>query len=64
MLLVSLFNGLLGLVWLVLVVYTLYVMLTGKKTKNLNKLIWLLIIVFLPYLGVILYWIFEKKILG
>ena len=64
MLLVSFFNGLLGLVWLVLVVYTLYVMLTGKKTKNLNKLIWLLIIVFLPYLGVILYWIFEKKILG
>jgi len=64
MLLVSLFNGLLGLVWLVLVVYTLYVMLTGKKTKNLNKLIWLLIIIFLPYLGVILYWIFEKKILG
>jgi len=64
MLLVSLFNGLLGLVWFVLVVYSLYIMLTGKKTKNLNKLVWLLIILILPYLGVILYWIFEKKILG
>lgn len=64
MLLVSALNGLLGLVWFVLVVYSLYILLTGKKPKNLNKILWLILILILPYLGVILYWIFEKKILG
>ena len=58
------FNGLLGLVWLVLVIYTLYVLLTGKNPKKLSKLVWVILILILPYIGVILYWILEKKILG
>jgi len=57
-------NWLIGVVLFVLVVYTLYLLITSKKPKNLNKLVWALLIIFLPYVGVILYWIFEKKILG
>jgi len=56
-------NQILGLVWLVIVIYTLYVLIIGKKTKNLNKLIWVLLIIFLPLIGVVLYWVLEKKIL-
>lgn len=59
----NLVPGLLGLVFFVLLVYSLYLLITGKKPKNLNKIIWALIIIFLPYLGIILYWIVERKIL-
>ncbi|QMS84868.1 PLDc N-terminal domain-containing protein [Candidatus Xianfuyuplasma coldseepsis] len=63
MLLVNAFQGILGFVWFILVVYTLYVLVTGKKPKNLSKLVWAIIIILLPYVGVILYWIIEKNIL-
>lgn len=63
MLLVNAFQGILGFVWFVCVVYTLYVLVTGKKPKNLSKLVWAIIIILLPYVGVILYWIIEKNIL-
>jgi hypothetical protein len=56
-------NWLLGIVLLALVIYSLYLLITGSKTKNLNKIIWALIIIFIPYIGIILYWIFEQKIL-
>lgn len=56
-------NGILGLIWFVIVIYTLFVLLTGKKPKNLSVLIWVLLIIFLPLIGVIAYWIIEKKIL-
>lgn len=58
------FNGILGLVWLVIVIYTLYLLLVGKKPKKLSVLIWVLLIIFLPLIGVIAYWIVERKILG
>lgn len=58
------FGGILGLVFLILVIYTLYVLLTGGKPKNLNKIIWAIIIIFFPFVGIILYWIIEKKILN
>jgi membrane protein DedA with SNARE-associated domain len=56
-------NQILGLVWFAIVVYSLYVLITGKNPKNLNKLIWALIIIFIPLVGVIVYWIIERKIL-
>lgn len=59
----SFLSSILGLVWFVIVVYTLYLLITGKKTKKLNKLIWAILIIFLPLIGVILYWILEKNIL-
>ena len=55
-------NGILGLVWLVIVIYTLYLLFTGKKPKNLNVLIWALLIIFLPLIGVIAYWVIERKL--
>jgi len=48
-------NWLLGIVWFILVVYSLFLLITGKKPKNLNKLVWALLIIFIPYVGVILY---------
>lgn len=57
------FTYILGLIYFVLVIYSLYLLITGKKVKNLNKIIWALLIIFIPYVGVILYWIFEKNIL-
>ena len=55
-------NGILGFVWLVIVIYTLYLLFTGKKPKNLNVLIWALLIIFLPLIGVIAYWVIERKL--
>lgn len=56
-------SSILGLVWFVIVVYSLYLLITSKKTKKLNKLIWALLIIFIPLLGVILYWIIERNLL-
>jgi len=55
------FNYIVGVIWFLIVVYTLYLVITGKKPKNLSKLIWVILIIFLPLLGVILYWVLEKK---
>lgn len=57
-------NWILGIVFFILLVYTLYILITGPKPKNLSKLIWILIVIFLPYIGIIVYWIVEKKILS
>jgi len=38
-------------------------LITGKKPQNLNVLIWALLIIFLPVIGVVLYWIIERKVL-
>ena len=57
------FNGILGIVWLIIVIYTLFLLITGKKPKNLSVLIWVLLIIFLPLIGVLAYWIIEKKLL-
>lgn len=57
------FNGILGIVWLIIVIYTLFLLITGKKPKNLSVLIWIIIIIFLPLIGVLAYWVIEKKLL-
>ena len=58
------FNWIIGVLFFVLLVYTLYILITGPKPKNLNRLLWALIVIFLPYVGIIVYWIVEKKILS
>jgi len=55
-------NYILILVFLALLIYSLYLLIVGGKTKNLNKLIWALLIIFVPYLGIILYWVIERKL--
>lgn len=57
------FNWILGVVWLVIVIYTIYDLLTGKKPKKLNMIIWLILIIVLPLIGVILFWVLERNIL-
>lgn len=61
MLFLAALNSILSLVWFVIVVYTLYLLITAKKVKNLNKIIWALLIIFLPLIGVILFFVLEKK---
>lgn len=56
------FNYLLGLIFLGLLIYSLYVLIVGSKPKNLNKLIWALLLIFVPYLGILLYWVIERKL--
>ena len=56
-------NWILGIVWFVLVVYTLYVLFTGPKPKKFSLIVWLLLILILPLIGVILFWVLEKNIL-
>lgn len=56
------FSSILGLVWFVIVVYSLYLLITSKQTKKFNKIIWALLIIFIPIIGVLLYWILEGKI--
>jgi hypothetical protein len=46
--------GLGSVLWLILTVYVLYLILTSKADST-NKLIWVLLVLFLPILGPILY---------
>ena len=45
-----------------LVIITLVVVVKESKFKYLNKIIWIVLIIVLPLIGPILYWILEKKI--
>jgi hypothetical protein len=47
-----------------LLIITLFSVVKETKFKYLNKIIWIIIIIIVPLLGPILYWILEKKIFG
>ncbi|HVT90568.1 MAG TPA: PLD nuclease N-terminal domain-containing protein [Tepidisphaeraceae bacterium] len=51
--------GLAGLLVLVLDIYALYLVLTGPG-ENGKKLLWVLLIVFFPLLGAILYFLLGR----
>lgn len=56
-------NWILSVVWLVIVIYTIYDLVTGKKPKKLSLIVWLILIIILPLIGVILFWVLERNIL-
>lgn len=53
-------NALLGLLWLIIVIVAILDCLKNQKETKL-KIIWLLVILFIPYVGAILYFVLGKK---
>ena len=52
--------GLCGIVWLVLAVLALLDLLKSNR-DGVSKLIWILVIFFLPFVGVIAYYLFGRR---
>jgi hypothetical protein len=52
-------TGVFGLLWLIITIYALYLILTGPSDGT-NKLIWVLVILFLPILGPILFFVIGR----
>jgi hypothetical protein len=53
------FGGIAGVLWFILTIYALYLILTGSGDGT-NKLIWVLVILILPILGPILYFLIGR----
>lgn len=53
------FRLILGILWIVLIVYTLMDLLKSNKPTN-TKLLWLIVILIAPILGSVLYFILGK----
>lgn len=51
-----------GIIWLVHIVLVILALLDIFKSNmsTTNKVIWLLVVFFLPFIGLILYWILAK----
>jgi hypothetical protein len=47
-------SSLIGVLWFILTIYVLYLIITGSADST-SKLIWVLLVLFLPVLGPILY---------
>lgn len=45
-------GGLLGLIWLVVVIWAI-IQVAGSKTEPLAKLLWILVLLFVPVIGLI-----------
>ncbi len=52
-------GGIGGLLWLILTIYALYLVLTAPSDST-NKLVWVLVILFLPVLGPILFFVIGR----
>lgn len=52
--------GLLGLFWIVVTVYALYDILFVEKLTDVQKLIWVLMVLFLNVFGVLFYFVLVK----
>jgi len=55
----GLFRFIFGVLWIVLIVYTLMDLLKSNKPTN-TKLLWLIVILIAPILGSVLYFILGK----
>lgn len=53
-------GGLFGLIWLILVVYAI-VKVLGSSAGTGSKVLWVVLILVLPVLGVILWFLFGPK---
>ena len=53
-------RGLIGIIHLVLVILAISDIMKGKKTGG-NKILWILITLFVPVIGPILYFVIGKK---
>jgi hypothetical protein len=51
----------LGIIGLAIYAYTIYDVVTSNFAGNNDKIVWILIVLFLPLLGTILWFLFGKK---
>ena len=51
----------LGIVGLIIYAYTIYDVVSSKFGGNNDKIVWVLIVLFLPLLGTILWFLMGKK---
>jgi hypothetical protein len=54
-------SGLIGLIVLALDIYAIYLVLTGASS-GANKVLWIVVILLLPVLGMILYFLLGRKV--
>jgi hypothetical protein len=52
-------GGILGVLWFIITIYALYLILTGPGDGTM-KLVWVLVILFLPILGPILFFVIGR----
>ena len=53
-------HGILGMLVLVLDLIAIFSLLTGRDSVT-HKLLWILLILFLPFLGMVLYFLFGRS---
>ncbi|MCL7941960.1 PLDc N-terminal domain-containing protein [Halomonas sp. ATCH28] len=53
-------GGLLGLIWLIIVIWAV-VKVAKSPASGLSKLIWILVLLFFPLIGLIIWFLFGPK---
>ncbi|MCF7924937.1 MAG: hypothetical protein K9L26_00175 [Candidatus Izimaplasma sp.] len=53
-------KGIIGLIWAILVVITVLSILFGPRPMTLSRIVWLIIVILLPFIGVILFWLLAR----
>lgn len=53
-------GGILGLILLIIDIWAI-IKIAGSSAGLLSKIIWILIILFLPFIGLIIWWFFGPK---
>ncbi|GEM_PF-6280154 len=49
-----------GFLWGLIVLITVFAILFGKKPIRLNRIAWFILILAIPFFGVLSYWIFAR----
>ncbi|MGD9660360.1 MAG: PLDc N-terminal domain-containing protein [Porticoccaceae bacterium] len=53
-------GGLLGLIWLVIIIWAI-IKCAQSTAEPLAKILWILLLLFMPVLGLILWWLLGPK---
>lgn len=51
----------LGIIGFLIYAYTIYDVVTGRFGNSSDKIVWILIVIFLPLIGTILWFLFGRK---
>jgi hypothetical protein len=56
----SFFEKILALAWVAFFIFTIIDIFSGRFKEQSNRILWLLLVVFIPGLGVLLYWAWGR----
>jgi hypothetical protein len=51
----------LGIIGLAIYAFTIYDVITSRLGSGNDKIVWMLVVIFLPFLGTILWFLFGRK---